>query len=84
MLFEGRTRSVVIRAGVRKRIAGDTFRFSQHAQEEVLGADGGDVQVLGLSMRQYKDPASIISEMLEHSTRVAESAVRITPMSTPS
>ncbi len=42
------------------------------------------MQALGLSMRQYKDPASTISEMLEHSSRVPESAVRITPMTTPS
>jgi hypothetical protein len=29
------------------------------------------VQALGLSMRQYKDPASTISEMLEHSPQGA-------------
>ncbi len=84
VLFEECPCSVVIRASVQKRISGNTLRFSQHAQEEVLGADGGDVQAPGLSMRQDKDPASIISEMLEHPTRVPESADRITPMTTPS
>jgi hypothetical protein len=81
---EERARSAVIRASIQKRVSGNTFRFSQHAQKEVLGTDGTGVQALGLSMRQHKDPASTISEMLEHSTRVPESALRITPMSTPS
>ena len=84
MLFDDRTGSFVIRACVLKGISGNTFRFSQHAQEEVFGADGADVQALGLSMRQYKGPASTVSEMLEHSSRVPESAVRITPINTPS
>jgi hypothetical protein len=33
----------------------------------MLGADGAVVQVPGLYLRQNKDPASTISEILEHS-----------------
>jgi hypothetical protein len=66
VFFNDRARSVVISASVRKRLGGNALTFSQHAQEEVLGADGAVAQVPGLSLRQNKDPASTISEMLEH------------------
>jgi hypothetical protein len=67
VFFNDRTRSVVISAGIRKRLGGNALTFSQHAQEEVLGTNGAVVQVPGLYLRQNKDPASTISEILEHS-----------------
>lgn len=71
---------MVISACVRKRLGSDALTFLQHAQEEVLGADGAVVQIPGLYLRQNKDPASTVSEMLNIPTRVPESTVRITPI----
>ena len=66
VFFNDRTRSVVVSARVRKCFGGNALTFSKHAQEEVLGADAAVVQVPGLFLRQNKDPASTISEILEH------------------
>ncbi len=66
VFFNDRTRSVVVSARVRKCFGGNALTFSKHAQEEVLGADAAVVQVPGLFLRQNKNPASTISEILEH------------------
>ena len=66
MFFDDRTHLVVISAGVGKSLGSNAVLFSYHAQQEVLGADGAVVQAPGLYLRQNKDPASTMSEMLEH------------------
>jgi len=48
-------------------MGGNAVALSQHAQEEMLGADRIVVQVSGLFLRQNKDPAGAVSEVLEHS-----------------
>ena len=53
-------------------MGGNTVALSQHAQEEMLGADRVVVQVVsGLFLRQNKDPAGAVSEVLEHSYQSA-------------